>query len=207
MGRVLSFRTWLRKGCEILPGRGRAQGWQILTLTQLQEKVFGSQGAAMGPWEEMPGKKPLLLSSSSPLISYFFKEKPIMGLPCSSSPHLCPPSCFPRALLVHPSLDTLWITSLCPHTGRVGAAPPYPLCSPQRAQRGTRRLRTRFSFILAGSWLFLPFPLALLQLTGCVAILRCLSGCAQEHLGVSSWADPWIRDPEEAQTPLPGTAG
>lgn len=86
----------------------------------------------MGPWEEMPGKKPLLLSSSSPLISYFFKEKPIMGLLCSFSPHLCPPSCFPRALLVHPSLDTLWFMSLCLHTGRVGAA----LLTPSAHLRG-----------------------------------------------------------------------
>lgn len=87
----------------------------------------------MGPGGDAR-KKPLLLFLSSPFISYLFKEKPIMELLCSFSLDLCPPSCFPRALLVHPSLDILWITSLYPHTGRVGAAPLYPLCSPGRAQ-------------------------------------------------------------------------
>lgn len=187
MGRMLSC-TWLRKSSELLPGHGRAQGWQILTLIQLQ-KLVGSQAAAMGPGGDAREETTPALLVFTP---YLFKEKPIMEFPCSFSLDLCLPNCFPRALLVHPSLDTLWIMSLCPHTGRVGAAPPYPLCSPGRAQQGTRCLRTRFSFIPVGSWLFLPFPLALLQLPRCVASLWWLSGSAK---GVSSWAEPWIHNP------------
>lgn len=98
-------------------------------------------------WRRCQGRNHSCSSSHLHPLSLLFKEKPIMELPCSFSLDLCPLSCFSRALLVHPSLDTLWIMSLCPHTGRVGAAPPYPLCSPCRAQRGMWCLRTRFSSI------------------------------------------------------------
>lgn len=59
-----------------------------------------------------------------------------------------------------------WDHVLVPPDWEGGSCPSLPLCSPQRAQRGTRCFRTRFSFIPADSWLFLAFPLALFQFTG-----------------------------------------
>lgn len=60
-----------------LQAPGRAQGWQILTLIQLQEKVFGSQGAAMGPGGDGREETTPALLIFTPC---FFKEKSIMEL-------------------------------------------------------------------------------------------------------------------------------
>lgn len=171
MGRMLSC-TWLRKGCELLPGHGRAQGWQILTLIQLQ-KLSGSQAAAMGPGRRCQGRNHFCSSCLHPL---YLQRKTHYG--ASVFLLFGSPSCFPGLCWCILHWTHLGSHPCAPHTGRVGAAPPYPLCSPGRAQQGTRCLRTRFSFIPVGSWDFLPFSLALLQLAGCVASLWCFRICS-----------------------------
>lgn len=183
MGRVLSC-TCLRKGCELLPGHGRAQGWQIPTPIQLQEKVFGCQGAATGPGGVAREETSALLVFTPCLL--FLQRKTHSG----ASVFLLSGS-VPSELLSQGSAGASFPghtldPSVVPPHWEGGSCPSLPLCSPRRAQRGTRSLGTRFSFIPAGSWLLLPFPSSLLQLTGCVAVLWWLSASAQEHLGVSS---------------------
>lgn len=75
MGRMLSC-TWLRKGCELLPGHGRAQGWQMLTLIQLQ-KLSGSQAAAMRPGGDAREETTPALLVFTPLSLLSSKKNPL----------------------------------------------------------------------------------------------------------------------------------